>query len=142
VERTVALAAGSSDLEVTVRLTLLDDGGPLRVRYGLEWNLLAGAPTADGAGFAAEGSPGGRLDVSGVAPEVRRGVITARYPDFATAWEFAEPAEVWWYPVETVASSERGAELTCQGTCFLTSWDLTLEGDSTRELGLSWGLPG
>jgi hypothetical protein len=49
---------------------------------------------------------------------------------------FQEPAEVAWYPVETVSNSEAGFERQYQGSCLLLRWPLALAPGECRNVGV------
>jgi hypothetical protein len=49
----------------------------------------------------------------------------------------AEPADVWWAPVETISNSEAGFERVYQGAGFLFSWPLALAPGASRTVGVT-----
>ncbi len=49
---------------------------------------------------------------------------------------FEAPAEVAWFPVETVSNSEAGFERQYQGSCLLLRWPLALAPGESRKVGV------
>ncbi|HCJ66882.1 MAG TPA: 4-alpha-glucanotransferase [Elusimicrobia bacterium] len=52
-------------------------------------------------------------------------------------FDFPKPVNVWYYPLETVSSSESGFERTYQGTIFLPHWKLNIKPDKTWSTSFS-----
>jgi len=71
------------------------------------------------------------LDSVGICSEVRRFSLFDENEGFAVHFEFADPAEIWRYPVETVSQSEGGFERVYQSSCVLPVYRLAVEGNGT-----------
>ena len=90
--------------------------------------ITLGAVLAAGAGM-----PTTRPEQPGLLPWLAFGNDTEGVEVRAT---FGTPAEVAWYPVETVSNSEAGFERQYQGSCLLLRWPLVLAPGESRTVGV------
>jgi alpha-amylase len=52
------------------------------------------------------------------------------------------PADLWYFPMETISNSEAGFERVYQGICVTPTWELQLEPGATWEVELRFNLAG
>ena len=109
---------------------------PVRADLVVEWNVdLAGGGGNPAAFYSVPSSPPRRYahdsaEQPGLPPWLAFGNDTEGAEVRVT---FGSPAEVAWYPVETVSNSEAGFERQYQGSCLLLRWPLALApGESQR----------
>ena len=146
------LAGGRRDPSLVLEVVLEHRGdAPLQGDLVVEWNVnLAGgggnpaawydvrsAPRA-GSGAAGAGGASGASGAAG-ASATRYPHDSSAHPGVLAACSFGNdvegaaihastnpPADVAWYPVETVSNSEAGFERQYQGSCLLLRWPLAL----------------
>jgi len=140
VRKVFRLAGSRLDPSLSVDVELEHLGAaPIAADVVLEWNVdLAGGGGNPAAYYAVptDGSARGGSDEEVVRrythdSAVHPGVLAS--VSFGNAFEGADfhvtlapPADVAWYPVETVSNSEAGFERQYQGSCLLLRWPLAL----------------
>jgi 4-alpha-glucanotransferase len=155
VRKTFRLAGGRLDPSLGVEVEIEHRGhAPISADVVLEWNVdLAGGGGNPAAYYAVPTNNGSTAIGDDAGPRVRAepgaesGAGVRRYThdsaeragvlasvSFGNSFEGADlratltpPADVGWYPVETVSNSEAGFERQYQGSCLLLRWPLALE---------------
>ncbi len=125
VDKTVTLEAGATGLLVAYAVTNQGDRR-MGARFGVEFNWgLSGDAGSDyltvGKARLEAGVAGERAGVSVLA------VGTSAQEGVEIGVRSGEPAGVWHFPIEVVASSDGGFERSYQGFCSLLWWDLALD---------------
>lgn len=138
VEKTVSLAAGSSDLKVEYRISQ-SGREAVRLWLGIEFNftMLAG------------NAPDRYYTVDGVKPEKwphlagrgeHKGVTRVGLHDdwdrLAVLLEWNRSGDLWRLPVETISQSEAGFERIYQSSCVVPQWRIDLDPGVPWSLGL------
>ena len=136
IEKRFSAEAKAALLRVTYRVTNAGTGpGPLRALFGVETNW----------GITDPQSP---VRVNGASrPARERTVVDAADRLELTDYGWPGPvvlrfpqAVVWWFPLETVSSSEAGFERTFQGLTCVCVWTLSLTPGEAREIGIECAL--
>ncbi len=130
VHKSLTLQADSAALDVHYQLTNPGDR-QLRLRFGVEnnWGLEGGQDPL--TYFEGLETPAGERQYpgrAGTASSVSHFALVSAIITVRTrvALTLDRPADVWWFPLETVTNSEAGYEANYQGTAVLTSWLLDL----------------
>lgn len=131
--KTITLGGGRLDPTLAVVLELEHRGDrTIDARLGLEWNLhLLGGGGNPSAWYDVGGERGAH-DGDGIAEAIERIGFGNDWVGVAVDASFDAPADVWWFPIETVSNSEAGYERVYQGSSMLVSRRISLApGDRT-----------
>lgn len=100
---------------------------PLEARFGVEFNVALFSPEAPGAFFhGGDRKPLGDLRTRKIWPVEKEFWALDTWRGLQVGWFVSRPCGMVTYPVQTVSLSERGFELTYQGTAVMPTWDLEL----------------
>lgn len=100
---------------------------PLATRFGIEFNVASLSPTEPGAFFhRGDGVSLGDLRTKDAWEVEREWWVRDTWHGLEVGWILTRPCRLVTYPIQTVSASERGFELTYQGTVVLPIWDLNL----------------
>jgi alpha-amylase len=126
VERILSLRAGSGDVGVDYRVTSRSDS-MVRTRFGVEFGfaMQAGDTPDRYYRFAGEDTRT-RLGEEGTRSGLEWVSLTEEWVGVEARVEFGEPFDLWFFPIETVSSSEAGFERTYQSSVILPHWNLDL----------------
>jgi alpha-amylase len=137
IRKTIELAAGSSELEVSYVLGDLPPGQP--IHFAVEINLAAMAGHADDRYYSdCSGDRLGMLDARLDLPPTSGLTVTDEWLDIAVGLSWSSPGGVWCFPVETVSQSEGGFEAVYQSSAIIPHWIVTADDSRRWELRLSW----
>ncbi len=142
--KSFSLAANSAVLAVTYEIQNMGEGS-LQCRFGVENNFgleggqdpltyFEGLP--DNAGNRQY--PGGIGSATDIAQfSLVSDIITVRSKIMIEA---SMPADVWFYPFESVTNSEGGYEANYQGSCLMLHWGISLAANEIWQIKLLFGL--
>jgi alpha-amylase len=137
VRKTIELAAGSPDLEVSYVLEELPVGTP--IRFAVEINLAAMAGHAHDRYYTdGSGTKLGMLDARLDLPAADGVSLTDEWLDLSVALRWSQPAGLWCFPVETVSQSESGYEGVYQSSAVIPHWLITADESRRWEVRLRW----
>ncbi len=158
--KTLRVGGGRLDPWLAFELTVEHRGdAAVRADLVVEWNVdLAGGggnPAAfyavpSAAGPSSAGSPAAGSPAATSSSPLRRYAHDSAEEPGRLPWlvfgndaegveiraTFEAPAEVAWFPVETVSNSEAGFERQYQGSCLLLRWPLALAPGESRKVGV------
>ncbi len=126
-KKTVRYAAGDDFYEAAYAVSNPDDS-PVRIHFGIEWNvgLMAGDAHDRYYDFESRALADRRLRSEGEEREVRTIRLVDEWLNVETSIELGRPATVWRFPVETVSLSEGGFERLYQSSVILPHWEFGL----------------
>ena len=135
--KTLTLEASQPVLDVTYELANLPASFPYRL--AVEWSfsgLPKGAP--DRYFFDAGGEPLGDLGTWLIQSDSRAVGLADDWLGLRIAWQGADPARVWTFPIETVSQSEGGFEAIHQSVSVVTSWAVRPDAEGRWETSMRW----
>jgi len=136
VERILSLGAGSGEVGIEYRITSRSDA-EVRTRFGVEFGFSMQAGDTPDRYYRFSGDDSRpRLGEEGTRSGVDWVSLTEEWVGVEARVEFERPFELWYFPIETVSSSEAGFERTYQSSVILPHWNLDLAP------GESWSVRG
>ena len=128
VEKTIELTRGRMDpgLALTVTVANTSDA-TVEALVGVEWNLMflgGGANPAAWYEVLGRRSPHDGSGALDGATSIRQGNDQVGLTLETTV---ADPAALWWAPIETISNSEGGIERVYQGSASIFAWPIRLE---------------
>lgn len=118
--------------EITVEYKLINqEGKPIKLRFGVEWNYGLMAGDAPDRYYQASGIEltERRLKSIGSLPNITKLSLVDEWLKIRIELETEKPAEFWRCPVETVSLSEGGLEKVYQSSIVIPIWDFELIDD-------------
>ncbi len=126
IKKSIALAAGSSVLEVHYELFDLPRESCLHL--AVELNLAAMAGHADDRYYSdAQGARLGVLDSRLDLAHTEGVSLTDEWLDLTVGLTWSRPGGLWCYPIETVSQSEGGFEGVYQSSAVVPHWHVTAD---------------
>ena len=127
VTKTVGLMSGQSIINVEYEVQNLSDK-KLEATLGVEFNLTLLAPDAPDR-FIRISDNKNKYPMNSVGDDaqISKLELVDEWKGFSVSLEWAKPARLVRYPIETVSQSEGGFERTYQGTCLFFGFDLRLD---------------
>jgi len=126
IEKSFKLSCGDPEMKAVYNLGNTGDRD-LRFTFAVEtnWALLGGSGPDVYLQF---GKDKARIPAAAAAePEaVEQAGIELAWLNMGIELQWSEPADLWWFPVETVSNSEAGFEAIYQGSCLVARWPLAL----------------
>ncbi len=133
IEKTISLAGP----ELTVAYRLRNRGsGEAEFLFAPEFNfsMLSGGDEQQNYISSGKKIPDSRLDQSGTVAECDNFGILDLRNGMELSLLLDTPAEVWYFPSNTISQSETGFELNYQSSVIIPHWQLTLEQGAEREI--------
>ena len=133
IEKTISLAG--PELTVAYRLRNRDSGGA-EFLFAPEFNfsMLSGSDKQQNYISSGKNIPNSRLDQSGTVAECDNFGILDLRNGMELSLLLDTPAEVWYFPSNTISQSETGFELNYQSSVIIPHWRLTLTAGAEREI--------
>lgn len=133
IEKTVSLSG--SELTIAYRLGCHGSGG-IDFLFAPEFNfsMLSGGDEKISYFASDKEIPDCRLDDSGMAEECMDFGILDLRKGMKLSLQLDSPADVWYFPSNTISQSETGFELNYQSSVILPHWRLTLDPGAVREI--------
>ena len=114
-------------LDIIYKITNMDSE-LLEARFGVEFNLSMLAGNAPDRFYYDGGKDNlGPLITVGEVKGQRRFGIKDLYQKIDIGLRFDEPADIWYFPVQSVSQSESGFELIYQNSVIIPRWPVQLE---------------
>jgi len=136
IEKSLRLTAGQQRLRVNYRVANPGDQ-ELNCHFASEWNLAL-IPTAWQEGHYKSAVGSQPLNGRGESTEVTGVSFDDQTLGFRLNLAVATPAGLWYFPVETVSSSEDGFERVFQGGCLFLHWWLSLGPGQAWSVEFDW----
>ncbi|MFL5778393.1 MAG: alpha-amylase/4-alpha-glucanotransferase domain-containing protein [Chloroflexota bacterium] len=137
------LTLGGGRRRPTLRVRLSVDnrsGSRIDGRVGLEWNLTMLGGGGNPAAWYEVGAERCRHDRAGSAEGIHSIAQGNDWIGIALVTRVSEPADAWWFPIETISNSEAGFERVYQGSSLLLSWAIRLEPGERRSFEVDHAL--
>ena len=130
----ISLIEQEKKLQLSYRIRNLS-AFPLRIPFGIEWNLAFLSGNSKQHHFSIPGSPIRKRPLAEVArhSDVQRIVLEDEHENAAISFMFAEPVEIWRCPIESVSLSEGGFERVFQSIALLFRWELAIDAQNSWE---------
>jgi alpha-amylase/alpha-mannosidase (GH57 family) len=138
VSKVISLQRGSSGLEIGYKLESTT-AESLDIWFGVEFSFALSSGDAHDRYYRFGGQPldDRRLRSSGSLDHVTTMGLVDEWLGVDVGLEFAIPATVWRFPIETVSLSESGFERVYQGSVVCPSWHVHLEKDWNIKIRLT-----
>jgi hypothetical protein len=103
-------------------------GKILEAIFGVEMNFALPSGQSPEVSIHFPGAPRltSTLTSSGDQSEIKEVQIIDNIRNFNISLHTDRPADIWWFPVETVSQSEKGYDLTYQSTVIHPRWELNI----------------
>ena len=125
--KTVTLDGGRMDPALTLTVAARNGGGEtIDGAIEVEWNFNVSGGGSNPAAYYRWDGGETRHDEPGSAPAGSLVSFGNEYEQVDVEAAAVPPADMAWYPVETVSNSEAGFERTYQGSCLAFRWPLRL----------------
>lgn len=114
-------------IEIAYEITN-SSGKILDAIFGVEMNFALPSGQSPEVSIHFPGAPGltSPLTSSGDQLEIKEIQIIDKINNFTVSLRTERPADIWWFPVETVSQSEKGYDLTYQSTVIHPRWELNI----------------
>jgi hypothetical protein len=124
--RTIAVRSGAKDIEFAYQL---ESGGdqPLETRFGVEFGFAMQAGNTPDRYYRFLGDDSRPLlGETGTRSGISSASLLEEWIGLEVRVEFERPFLLWFFPIETVSSSEAGFERTYQSSVVLPHWEAVL----------------
>ncbi|CAN5819951.1 DUF1926 domain-containing protein [soil metagenome] len=144
VNKSVVLAGDRGQPRLSLSVEVSNTGpAELGAELEVEWNLNLLGGGGNPAAYYRWSGREERHDGRGELPASTADKLTFgnRHEGVEISLEAHPPADVRWYPVETVSNSEAGFERVYQGSCLLLRWPLRLAGGEDCRVSVTFAVP-
>ncbi len=138
VAKRLSFSAGRPRIEVTYEI-LHSAPVPLPLWFACENNFVLSAGDAEGRYYRIDGSASA-LDSHAAHPNTVEAALVDEWLGCSARLRFADPAEVWRFPLLTISQGLEGPARAYQGSCVTAHWHITLAPYETWQTAFSIAL--
>lgn len=126
-----------------IQYSIMNMGGKsLKANFGVEWNfsLSRDVPPEVTSSYSNKEQDSNLRDASGRALEVTALRFLHQRESFSLLLQFEKRASLVWSPIETISKSEKGFDLTYQGTQILSCWKIDIPPGKQWTAGIKFSI--